>query len=105
MEPIAIFPILHHSFGIVLSVLILYASYHAIKSFKLVIWRKGWYIVGLGAFIFMLIELWELLKTAAYIKESTQLTILMHTMHIIAFLLIAIGIFLLANSAHKIWRK
>ncbi len=105
MEPIEIFHIVHHSFQAIFSALILFAAYYAIKRFKLVIWRKGWYLIGLGGFIFMLVEVWELLETAAYVKESVQSTILIHAMHSTAFPLIAIGIFLLANSAGKIWGK
>ncbi len=105
MEPITKFYIVHHSIEALFSVLILFSTYYAIKRFKLVIWRKGWYLIGLGAFIFIVVELLELLEITAYLEKSVQLTILMHIIHIAAFPLIAIGIFLLARSAVKIWGK
>jgi beta-lactamase regulating signal transducer with metallopeptidase domain len=103
MTLVMTFHVLHHGIEAAFSVLILFAAYYAIKRFRLAIWKKGWYMVGASALIFTLVELYELWEVVAQAEESVGMMLLVHTTHIIAFPLLAIGIFSLADSAGRIW--
>jgi hypothetical protein len=105
MTLVATFHILHHGIEAAFSVIIMFAAYYAIKRFRLAIWKRGWYMVGVSALIFAVIELYELWAAAAQAEESVGMMLLVHTTHMIAFPLLAIGIFSLANSAGKIWGR
>ncbi|MFQ6010492.1 MAG: hypothetical protein ACE5J7_05250 [Candidatus Aenigmatarchaeota archaeon] len=98
-----LFHIIHHSLEIAFSILILYATFLAIKNFKLVIWKRGWYAIGIGAAPFLIVEVAELLEVANYLEITPLLEVPLHSIHIGAFAFFAIGIYLLAKSAAKLW--
>jgi len=88
--------ILIHSFHILAAVLLFYATFSAIKKFKLVIWKRGWHLIGLGAFFVILEHVW------IFFAEDAPF---FHIFDIIAISCIAFGVFLLSKSATKIWGK
>lgn len=74
--------------------LLLYTTYFAIKEFKLAIWKKGWYFIEIGAIIIIIAHL------ALF---SEKLENVLASLDTISIICISIGIFLLANSARKMF--
>jgi hypothetical protein len=100
-----VFHLAHHLVELVFSIVIAFSAYYALKSFKLVIWKKGWLLMLLSGIIFFFVELWELLESLDIVKETEGAAVIVHVIHMIAFPLIAIGILMLAKSANRIWGK
>ncbi|MFQ6010493.1 MAG: hypothetical protein ACE5J7_05255 [Candidatus Aenigmatarchaeota archaeon] len=88
-----------HIIELAAAILLLYATYRALKGFKLVIWRQGWYVIAATGINLVLIELLELLIPGL---EEGLIIEIMDTLTIVLF---AVGIFMLSRASAKLWGK
>jgi len=100
-----LFHIVHHTIELFFSTLIVYGTFFAIKKFRLIIWKRGWHFIGLGAFLFIFVESFELLESLGIIRENVLVVNTVHVIHAIAFPLIGIGVYFLSKTAQVIYGK
>ncbi len=87
---------IHAIFGLVLII----SAYIAIKKFRIVVWKKGWYLIMAGGVFVIFFAVFELLgfnpheNILYHIIESSS-----------TYGLISIGTLILAETALKLWGK
>lgn len=98
MNILLIFPVI----GLVLALVMIYSTTVAIKKFGVVIWKKGWYVIALAGFILVLASIYNMLFHYMFSSEEWGALVL-NVLYTMMRLCIVIGIFILANTASKLW--
>ena len=86
--------IIMHLGHVAAALLLLYATFIAMKKFKLAIWRKGWLVVGLASVVLIFGHIFLFFNFESIFEAAETASIFF----------IVIGVLMLAKSADKIWR-
>lgn len=113
MTPLEIFHLFHHGAELVLAALLLYAVFFAIKRFKIAAWKRGWYVIGVGAGIFILVEVADLLEEVAgmtgmwawFEEANLWFVVPLHVAHVLAFAFFTAGIIIVSRSVGRVFGK
>lgn len=94
--------IIHLFFGI----FVVFTAYKALESFKIIIWRRGWYFILFSGFFVILDATIEFFSPFYLVLQTINENPFFHIFNVITtYGLVAIGIFILSKTAKKMWGK
>ena len=99
------FDMVHFVVEMTLVASLIYITIFAMRKFKIVIWKKGFYAFIVGTVLLAVHSIFEFLIAQGYFLGNTAVLMLTRSTHFLIFACFVAGIAMLAKSAGKLWGK